>query len=393
MLGLFPRHRTRRKASAQSRRDDRKRRAVRRPFTESLEQRVLLTTVTAVDPLANSHTAPVSTDITAVFDQNINPATATAQTFAVNSMQAGPLIGAAATVSTTGATVTLDPTSNLYPGDIVQVTATSSIQSMSADPVVPRVWQFRTAVSGGSGQFLDSGQDLGIGANNTQSLGVVLGDLDGDGDLDAFFANSGVGNGVYMNNGGVFADSGQSIGDHASRELALGDLDSDGDLDAIVANAGGQGNRLWQNNGSGVFTSVQTLGNSDSQKVAIGDLDGDGDLDAFVANGGYSNNANRVWVNNGGVLSDSGQTLGNHTSDSVALGDVDGDGDLDAFVTNYGQNMRLWLNNAGGMFSDSGQTLMGHETNNVTLGDLDGDGDLDAFIVNNNNPDRVSTLR
>jgi hypothetical protein len=347
---------------------------------------MLLTAVTGLNPLANSHSAPASTDVVATFDQNINGATASVQTFSVNSQQGGPLLGGAATVVVDGATVTLNPTSDFYSGELIEVTATSAIQSASADPVVPYVWQFRTAVSGGSGQFVDTGQDLGVGANNTQTLGVALGDLDGDGDLDAFFANIGVGSGVYLNDGGVFTDTGQSLG-NGGGELELGDFDADGDLDAFVVSGGA--NQVWQNDGGGVFTSSQTLGNSASQKVAIGDVDGDGDLDAFVANGGYSNNANRVWINSGGIFGDSGQTIGSHTSNSVALGDVDGDGDLDAFVTNYGQNMRVWLNNGGGSFSESGQTLPGSETNNVTLGDLDGDGDLDAFVVNNNNFDRV----
>ena len=379
------RRRTRRHKPA-LRRPDRTRHSRRRLFAETLETRVLLTTVASLNPPANSHNAPASTDIAATFDLNINGATASVQTFAVNSQQGGPLLAGAATVAVDGATVTLNPTSDFYPGELVQVTATSAIQSTSADPVVPHVWQFRTGVAGGSGEFLDSGQDLGVGANNTQSIGVALGDLDGDGDLDAFFANIGTGNGVYLNEGGVFTDSGQSLGTGGG-EVALGDFDGDGDLDAFVVTGGA--NQVWQNDGSAVFTAGQSLGSSASGKVAIGDFDGDGDLDAFVANGGYSNNANRVWINTGGTFRDSGQAIGSHTSNSVAIGDVDGDGDLDAFVTNYGQDLRVWLNNGSGTFSDNGQNLPGSETNNVALGDIDGDGDLDAFVVNNNQPDRV----
>ncbi len=379
------RRRTRRQKLALLRRDG-TRHLVRRLLAETLETRVLLTTVASVDPPANSYNAPASTDVAATFDQNINGATASVQTFAVNSQQGGPLLGGDATIAVDGPTVTLNPTSDFYPGELVQVTATSAIQSTSADPVVPHVWQFRTAVSGGSGQFLDSGQDLGVGANNTQTLGVALGDLDGDGDLDAFFANIAAGNGVYLNEGGVFTDSGQSLGSGGSN-VALGDFDRDGDLDAFVVSGGA--NQVWQNDGNGVFAAGQDLGSGFSMDVALGDVDGDGDLDAFVSNGGYSNNANRVWLNSGGVLSDSGQMLGNHTSNGVDLGDVDGDGDLDAIVSNYTQNMRIWLNDGSGAFGDSGQTLPSNESNSVSLGDLDGDGDLDAFIVNNSNPDRV----
>ena len=64
---------------------------------------------------------------------------------------------------------------------------------------------------------------------------------------------------VFLNDGsGVFTDSGQRIGGGISAGVALGDLDGDGDLDAVVANAYGYANRVWQNNGSGVFTEIQS---------------------------------------------------------------------------------------------------------------------------------------
>ncbi len=79
---------------------------------------------------------------------------------------------------------------------------------------------------------------------------------------------------------------------------------------------------MWLNQGgeggtAGSFTdSGQTLGNHASRGVSLGDVDGDGDLDAFVAN---YNQPNRVWLNQGGAqggtagsFTDSGQTLGNH---------------------------------------------------------------------------------
>ena len=92
-----------------------------------------------------------------------------------------------------------------------------------------------------------------------------------------------------------FADSGQSLGSANSARAVLGDLDGDGDLDAFVGNNGA--NTVWMNDGSGTFTdSSQSLGTSDSQNVALGDLDSDGDLDAFVAN--YQS-TNRVWINDG----------------------------------------------------------------------------------------------
>ncbi len=153
---------------------------------------------------------------------------------------------------------------------------------------------------------------------------------------------------------GTFTDSGQTLGAASSVDVSLGDLDGDGDLDAFVANLG-EANRVWINQGGaqggtpGTFTdSGQTLGNQTSYAVSLGDLDGDGDLDAFVANYGE---ANRVWLNQGGAqggtpgtFNDSGQTLGAASSVDVSLGDVDGDGTLDAFVANSSQPNQVWLN-------------------------------------------------
>ena len=80
------------------------------------------------------------------------------------------------------------------------------------------------------------------------SCGVVLGEVDGDGDRDAMVANDAA-NVVWLNNGsGTFTDSGQTLGTAASRGVAFGDVDGDGDLDAMVANAPSEPNVVWLNN-------------------------------------------------------------------------------------------------------------------------------------------------
>jgi len=250
-----------------------------------------------------------------------------------------------------------------------------------------RVWINQGGVQGGTaGNFTDSGQALG----NSYSRAIALGDLDGDGDLDAWVANRFQANLVWINGGfGNFSVSGQALGNSMSTAVSLGDLDGDGDLDAWVANGDGEPNRIWLNDGLGNFTdSGQALGNSDSEGVSLGDLDGDGDLDAWVAN--YGGQPNRIFVNDGlGNFADSGQELGNSLSWSVSLGDLDGDGDLDAWVANgSSQANRVWINQGGqqggvaGNFLDSGQLLGNSESRGVSLGDLDGDGDLDAWVAN-----------
>jgi hypothetical protein len=250
------------------------------------------------------------------------------------------------------------------------------------------------STAGGTGYFTDTGQELGINGLSTYSaLGVALGDLDGDGDLDAFVAQFyEQGNQVWLNDGtGTLADSGQALGSNDSNEVALGDLDGDGDLDAAVANQIDQ-NRVWFNDGTGTFTDGgQDLGASETAGVALGDLDGDGDLDIVFVNR-YSA-ASHVWRNDGTGTFTDWQTFGSgHNSYDVALGDLDGDGHLDAFVANSQQANHVWLNDGTGTLADS-QSL-GDATrysHSVALGDLNGDGDLDAFIADSNGADRVWT--
>jgi large repetitive protein len=351
-----------------------------RLFLEFLESRSLPSApvVVLVDPPKNENAAPVSTDISVTFNQAIDGNTVNPQSLAVHSSQRGQLVGSlVSSVTTSGPTVTLDPAFNFFPGELVQITATSGIRNAGGEGAVPFVSQFQAGALGGTGSFADSGQSL----PNLNSSGVALGDIDGDGDLDAFVSNdNNQAEQVWRNNGNGSFTLSQNLDGGYSRDVALGDLDGDGDLDAFVANRSGQGNRVWLNDGAGNFTdSGQVLGNFESFGVALGDLDGDGDLDAFVACGRYQ--PDRVWLNDGhGHFSDSGQALGGFQyGNRVALGDLDGDGDLDAVVANSGNTVsQVWLNNGLGVFS-AGQTLTLNGLD-VALGDVDGDGDLDVLL-------------
>ena len=239
-------------------------------------------------------------------------------------------------------------------------------------------------INDGSGDFSDSGQRLG----GSHSWAVALGDFDSDGDLDIFDSNTGPSK-VWVNDGnGRFTDTNQSLGGGDSVSVDLGDLDSDGDLDAFVANfGGGEPNEVFLNDGNGNFINTgQQLGQSMSIGVALGDLDGDGDLDAFVANG-FADVPNAVWLNDGnGRFTHSGQSIGENDSWAVALADFDGDGDLDAFIGNgkhtSGQANTIWLNDGSGFFTDSSIKFPIDPTFGIILTDLDNDTDLDAFLIN-----------
>ena len=255
------------------------------------------------------------------------------------------------------------------------------------------IWLNQGELQGGiPGVFQLSGPTLG----NNAAEDVALGDLDGDTDLDAFIiTNDSLDpQQVWINLGGeqggtagIFQRNSHTSTAPVGRSITLGDVDRDGDLDAYITNIFNP-DQLFLNDGGGNFNdSGRVLEGGESEEAAFADLDGDGDLDIFVA----TRQANKVWINqdgaqNGvpGTFLDSGQSLGNDLSLSLAVGDVDGDSDLDIFVGNTLGN-KVWLNQGGnqaGSFADSGQNLGFASTLDVDLGDLDGDGDLDAFVAN-----------
>ena len=186
--------------------------------------------------------------------------------------------------------------------------------------------------------------------------------------------------------GGTFASSGQFLGGETGNGVALGDLDGDGDLDAFVANDfstfGPEANHVWVNDGTGHFASGPVLGTSDGRDVALGDLDGDGDLDAVVCV--LSPLSANVWINQGGAQGGTqgafaaGASFGSFSSYGVALGDIDQDGDRDAFVV--GNSNQAWLNNGSATFT-AGPALPFLFSDSVALADLDADGWLDAVVA------------
>ena len=254
------------------------------------------------------------------------------------------------------------------------------------------------ALTFGGPLFVDSGQALG----NANDTGVALGDLDGDGDLDAFSVTSASAPDlVWINVGGaqggtpgVFLDSLQQLGNWPGSDVALGDVDGDGDLDAFVTHDLVTPDRVWLNDGDATFTdSGQALGTTSSQAVELADLDGDGDLDAVVGSLGGA----RIWINQGGAQGgaegtylQTGQLLAPCNVLSVAVGRLNGDANLDAFFgcggSTQGAPDRVYFGQGNGLFFDSKQSLGSTRTYDLALFDADGDGDLDAWAGTGGQP-------
>lgn len=242
-----------------------------------------------------------------------------------------------------------------------------------------------------------------IGSESGAAWDAVLGDVDGDGDLDLVVGGDSLPKQLYLNNGtgtpwaGARAVALQGTGDDTSA-LALGDVDGDGDLD-LVAGTYNRPNQLYLNNGTsnpwlGVAPTELVAPHDNSAALALGDVDTDGDLDLVVGNQAQPD---RLYLNNGTIAPwqgvapiDISGVLDN--TFALALGDVDGDGDLDLVVGNYGRS-RLYVNNGTGNPWQGTKPLeiasSGVTTEALALGDVDTDGDLDLVIGDRSGPSQL----
>lgn len=406
------------------------------PIEVALAQAPVITTVI---PMANAQTSPRTSPLTVNFNQPLTAASAGA--LKVFSAQRGGLRTQPATPAVvSGSALSFVPTAYPFlPGEKVSYTVTTAAASSSGPITQARVGQFTAATGGGTGIFqlganygmgsltgiiamgdVDGDGDLdllvpntavSVGVGNTTSRNtvsiwpnngsgvfnsprtvlvnawpndIVVGDLDGDGDLD-FIASDDVSSGSVRLNDGSGAFSGnQNIG--VARFMSLGDVDGDGDLDLVSTSA------VQLNNGNGTFGSPQnlTLGSQGfgPQSLALGDVDGDGDLDLVTANSNptsayFGPGTVSIRLNNGSGSFSGNQevsvgSVGYNLRNSLALGDVDGDGDLDVAVAAYNGTVSVRVNDGNGLFSGTLQvpTVVGLS---VALGDADGDGDLDLF--------------
>ncbi|AMJ66893.1 hypothetical protein AXW84_16725 [Hymenobacter sp. PAMC 26628] len=257
-------------------------------------------------------------------------------------------------------------------------------------------------LNNGDGTYTNSPHSFLVGSSGQQLRGLTIGDVDGDGDLDLLLTSI-IDNGhapgaalEYLNDGkGTFTASGSVPLGFDVGQTVLGDIDGDGDLDFLgVSTAGIPGTgRTYRivvavrlNDGHGVFSGTQTLEQQTSY-LALGDADGDGDLDLF----GSLRGVVILSLNDGQGVFGTAQPLGINNNDIYAgrfvLGDLNGDGSLDVAGASYDSTIKdgtinIGLNDGTGAFTTSPAVALADPNIQVSdvylaLGDVDGDGDLD----------------
>ncbi|MEM6701902.1 MAG: CRTAC1 family protein [Acidobacteriota bacterium] len=215
------------------------------------------------------------------------------------------------------------------------------------------------------------------------TLGTVVGDFDSNGWPDLYVANDQVPNHLWMNQGdGTFLEDALFAGaavdsqgqPQASMGVVAGDLDGDGHEDLFMTHLRMEMNMIYINDGSGLFTDKALpsgLGRSSFPFTGFGaalfDYDNDGVLDLYVSNGAVKRNPEQVRLGRPLALEQTNQLFrgsggGSFTeiegearidavysevSRGVAVGDLDNDGDSDLVVTNNGGKVRVLLNQVG----------------------------------------------
>jgi hypothetical protein len=126
-----------------------------------------------------------------------------------------------------------------------------------------------------------------------QGGGACIGDVDGDGRPDVFFARTEGPNVLYRNLGDwrfedITRQAGVAAPDRYSAGCTFADVNGDGSLDLVLTAIGGP-DVVFLNDGTGRFSEQQlALGSvprpPGSTTVTLADVDGDGWLDMFIAN-------------------------------------------------------------------------------------------------------------
>ncbi|MBN1657018.1 MAG: VCBS repeat-containing protein, partial [Anaerolineae bacterium] len=356
--------------------------------------------VVATDPAPNS-IAPVDVHPAVTFDGDLDPASASPDTFAVYGSMSGRLSGALH-YDGPARRLVLTPGRTLHAGETVRATATGELLNTDGERLLPVQWQFtagRVAPRCTNGFVQET---AALPALRYASLAWA--DYDLDGDVDLFV---GAGSVLYRNDapaaGTGWTWTGISTGIPAGYYPSAdwGDYDGDGDVDLLLTTAYSGGvpeTTLYRNDGA-AGSAAWTFTPVDAGLVNVfgdaewGDYDVDGDLDILLAGDvGAFAPVSRIYRNDGPAagggwtFTDVEAGLTGVWDGGADWGDFDGDGDLDVLVVGTDPLWYpVWLvyrNDVvpgGRAFHQVVRDFVPHNPTGE-WGDYDGDGDLDVLL-------------
>jgi uncharacterized delta-60 repeat protein/gliding motility-associated-like protein len=238
---------------------------------------------------------------------------------------------------------------------------------------------------------------------------VSIADMDGDGKQDLVITSSLNGLGVLRNigstgmiNSSTFAGIVNFATGSNAYPFRLGDIDGDGKLDAVVPNANTYTVSLLRNtssSGTVSFAPQVVLTNAagtppaglGTQFAILGDIDGDGKLDLTVTNGTVLTVSLYRNTSSPGSFSFDPKFDINTTgsTNTPALSDLDGDGKIDLVIDEGTAEFGIYKNTAtsGSIDASSFQSpvVIPRSASSINLlGDVDGDGRNDVVCSSNN---------
>lgn len=395
--------------------------------------------VIETSPVSQSLIMAPSDPILITFDQPLNEATITPNTFQVYGRWSGPMDGIYS-FTANSTVVKFTPIRDFFYGELIRVGLSSGVQNMAGMPLTNgygfSYWTKSLPASldlelvgqidmrePGEGHITcygayagdvndDEFSDLVVITEDSDDIRVLL--SDGSNNYEPFIIfELPPGQGPSTNAGADFNHDGlidiaigSTYGDQVNvlfgdattifgsefnyqtgegvRGLTVADFNGDGWEDIATANRYASTISILMNDGTGLFEPAINIdsGFAGETSIAATDLNGDGYVDLLVATHDSNNVVSLLNDGTGNFTVFDSVSVGTGPW-KMAIGDVNGDGFVDIAIANrFTDDISIVRTDGSGGLQFDAQYIVGDFPVAIDLGDIDGDGDLD-FISSN----------